>query len=186
LQLQFGKRGKYECRDLCTLFWYACDTLLNPWGTFGTPSHPSEASIFAFVACQSLDLQRYLRIASSWLFPGATNEGYTQASLRARLGGVGWRQALVVARPANLGALVAVAPMVKEMIADSARAGLVQQEVLIARLDSWVDQVTDAFLEDLDASEREKAEILGARERGGCQRVEPPSQRRWRRRTASP
>lgn len=91
------------------------------------------------------------------LFPGTTNEARTQASLRARLGGLGWRQASVTARPANLGALVTVGPMVKEMIADSARAGLLQEETLLPRLQSWVDQVTDAFLADLDESEREQA-----------------------------
>ena len=41
------------------------------------------------------------------LFPGVTSEGLEQASLSAKESGLGWRRALDVARPANLGGLIA-------------------------------------------------------------------------------
>jgi hypothetical protein len=92
------------------------------------------------------------------LFQGMTDEGHTQATLSAKEAGLGWREALDVARPAHLGCLVAVGPRVKAMIQSGAVAGLLPVASLERRLDGLVNAAETAFLATLDEIEKVKAE----------------------------
>ena len=49
------------------------------------------------------------------LFPGLTSESHEQATLAPAYGGLGWRRASEIARPANLAGLVAAGPKVRAM-----------------------------------------------------------------------
>ena len=92
------------------------------------------------------------------LFPGITSEGYIQASLNDKKGGVGWRQAIDVARPAHLGALIAAAPRLKAMFQDCQCAGLFNASPLEERLARRIGDAETAFLECLDEIEKVMAE----------------------------
>ena len=92
------------------------------------------------------------------LFSGLTAEGHMQAMLAADEGGLGWRLATSVARPANLGALVASAPKVRSMAAAAVHAGLLRAGQVEDHLESWTRRVEDAYLDELDEVERVKAE----------------------------
>ena len=92
------------------------------------------------------------------LFHGVTDEGHIQASLSDAEGGLRWRQAQDVARPAHLGSLVAVGPRVRTMIQTCVVAGLLPAASLERRLSAVVDAAETAYLASLDEVERVKAE----------------------------
>ena len=119
------------------------------------------------------------------LFPGITAEGHEQSALSVSEGGLGWRTASDVARPAHLGALVATGPRIRAMIHSAAEAGLLSLEKMEARLEDVTDSARAAFLERLDEVERVRAEEfidrakLAANEAfqrvvGGAASPEPP------------
>lgn len=91
------------------------------------------------------------------LFPGVTPEGFAQASLAPSLGGLGWRRACDTALPAHVGALVMAVPKVQSMIAEAARAGLVDSGALERRLQRQLDEAQAALMAELDASEQAEA-----------------------------
>ena len=99
------------------------------------------------------------------LFPGITAEGHRQAALGAAVGGLGWRSAVKTVLPANLAALVLVAPMVRSMAASASRAGLLRPGQLEGRLDEQLRTVRASYLGELDEVEKVKAEEF--LERGG-------------------
>ncbi len=92
------------------------------------------------------------------LFPGPTTEGHEQATLAASVGGLGWRRASDVARPANLGALVMATPKVHSMAQAAARAGLLSDGQVEALLAERLREVEEAYLHTLDERERIRAE----------------------------
>ena len=92
------------------------------------------------------------------LFSGLTPEGHDQAALCAALGGLGWRKASDIARPANLAALVQTSPLVRGMAAVAVQAGLLPVGQLEAQLESDTQRAEFAYLEGLDEVERVKAE----------------------------
>ena len=96
--------------------------------------------------------------AMARLFPGLTPESRAQATLAPPLGGLGWRRATDVARPANLGALVAVGPLVRSMAEAATHAGLLPPGAVEQVLEADAQAVAASFLEELDEIERVKAE----------------------------
>ena len=92
------------------------------------------------------------------LFPGTTAEGLCQAALAAPKGGLGWRWAVDVARPANLAALLAVGPLIRAMARDASFAGLIPHGPIEGCLEEATHVVTAAFCEGLHEKERTRAE----------------------------
>ena len=87
------------------------------------------------------------------LIPGFTEDSQKQATLSAGQSGTGCKRSVYVARLAHLGAVVAGAPWMREMIRDASNAGLLVAQTLFARLDMLVDNATAAFLENVDGTE---------------------------------
>jgi len=98
------------------------------------------------------------RASMERLFPGLTDEGFEQATLSAKESGLGWRQALDVARPAHLGALVAAYPRIKGMIKTCTEAGLLPTGNLENRLAELLRAAETAYFSVLDETEKIKAE----------------------------
>ena len=98
------------------------------------------------------------RLSLERVFPGLTNEGHSESTLSAAEGGLGWRQALDVARPAHLGGLIATAPRVKAMIQAGADAGLLPAATLGQRFDAIVTTEESAYLGELDEVDKVQAE----------------------------
>ena len=80
------------------------------------------------------------------LFPGLTVEGHQQATLGAAKGGLGWRRATEIARPANLGALIMAAPKVHTMAKAAVRAGLLPEGQIEALLAQRTQEVETAYM----------------------------------------
>ena len=97
------------------------------------------------------------RVELDRLFPGLTEESHSQASLGPSVGGLGWRRASEIARPANLGALIMAEPKVKSMAASAAHAGLLPAGQLEERLAAKIRRVEEAYLGSLDETERRQA-----------------------------
>ena len=94
------------------------------------------------------------------LFPGTTPEGQRQAALAAPKGGLGWRWAVDVARPANLAALLAAGPLVRSMARDASFDGLVPAGLIEDALDGATREVSAAFCDSLHEDERARAEAF--------------------------
>ena len=92
------------------------------------------------------------------LFPGMTDEGYLQAALGDSQAGLGWKQALDVARPAHLGGLIAAGPRVKAMFKACEVAGLLDAAALEDRLSRRLEAAKISFLANLDEVEKVLAE----------------------------
>jgi hypothetical protein len=97
------------------------------------------------------------RDAMDRLFPGLTPDGHDQASLAAAKGGLGWRKASDVARPANLGALVMATPKVQAMAQAAVRAGLLREGQIEQLLAARTQMVEGAYMNELHENERERA-----------------------------
>ena len=108
------------------------------------------------------------------LFPGLEPEGYQQASLAASLGGLGWRSAADVARPAHLAALVMATPKVHSMAGAAVRAGLLPEGRIEALLAERTAEVEAAYLRGLDEREKSRAEEF-------IQKVKRSAAEQWRR-----
>lgn len=80
------------------------------------------------------------------LFPGATDEGATQASSSAPADGHGWRRASDVAIAANIAALTAMSPLIRRIAEDATRAGLVPEGIVEAALDQATKEVGASFV----------------------------------------
>ena len=107
-------------------------------------------SLDAFDAAAAAEMDR--------LFPGLTPEGRAQAALGTPFGGLGWRRATDTARPANLGALVAVGPQVRSIAAAASHAGLLSPGQLEALLEAKTRRIEQAYLAELDEVDRVRAE----------------------------
>ena len=92
------------------------------------------------------------------LFPGIAAEGHEQATFAQTFGGLSWRRATDVARPAHLGSLVAVCPMVTDMCFQATKAGLLPAGVVERCLSEKVLRVRASYLDELDETEKVKAE----------------------------
>ena len=92
------------------------------------------------------------------LLPGVTEDGVQQAALSDKQGGLGWRQALDVARPAHLGGLIAAAPRVKSMFRACEQAGLLSASRLQDRLSRTLSAAEATYLQSLDEVEKVRAE----------------------------
>ena len=103
------------------------------------------------------------------LFPGTTPEGSTQASLNDKAGGLGWRRALDIARPAHLGGLIAVRPRIRAMFESCGVAGLLDAARLETRLDSLIADAKAAYLQTLDEVDAVRAEEFFARAQNAAQ-----------------
>ena len=91
------------------------------------------------------------------LFPGLSNESRDQATLAPAYGGLGWRRASDIARPANLAALVMARPIVRHMAAMAVHAGLLTPDLVEEHLDAKIRTVEQAYTQELDERERTRA-----------------------------
>jgi hypothetical protein len=113
-----------------------------------------------------------MREAMDRLFPGLTPECFEQASLGAFVGGLGWRKASDVARPANLAALIQAEPKLRAMMATAVHAGLLHAGQLEVRLAAKIQRAESAYLIGLDEVERVKATDF-------LSQVKDASERQW-------
>ena len=97
-------------------------------------------------------------LAMDRLFPGTTAEGLRQAALAAPKGGLGWRWAADVARPANLAAMLAAGPLIRAMARDASFAGLIPHGLIEHGLEEATRVMAVAFCEGLHEKERARAE----------------------------
>ena len=70
-------------------------------------------------------------------------------SMAAPKGGLGWRWAVDVARPANLAALLAAGPLIRAMARDASFVGLIPHGLIEGGLEEATHVVTAAFCEGL-------------------------------------
>ena len=106
------------------------------------------------------DFDARTRVEMDRLFPGLAAESHAQAALGPAVGGLGWRRATEIARPANLGALIMAEPKVRSMAASAAHAGLLRAGQLEGRLAAKIRRVEMAYLEGLDEVDRVQAADL--------------------------
>ena len=111
-------------------------------------------------------------LAMDRLFPGTTAEGLRQAALAAPKGGLGWRWAADVARPANLAAVLAAGPLIRAMARDASFAGLIPHGLIEDGLEEATRVMAVAFCEGLHEKERARAE-------GFLIRAEHAARRQW-------
>ena len=91
------------------------------------------------------------------LFPGFTEDSSEQATVSASQSGTGTTVHRMLPTPAHLGALIAAKPLVLHMSQGAAKAGLLPEQPLLARLDTSTETATAAFLDALDDSENPTA-----------------------------
>ena len=70
----------------------------------------------------------------------------TQATLSACQSGSGFKRARDFAAPAHLGALIAAKPRIQAVVRDAVRAGLLLEQILVARLSEVIETATSTYL----------------------------------------
>lgn len=128
-------------------------------------------SLHAFDAAMEWELDR--------LIPGLTEESHVQSALGIKIGGLGWRHASQIARPANLGALIMAEQKVKNVATAAVQAGLLRAGQVEGLLDAKIASVESAFLGSLDEAERVKAmDFLREAREASAEHLESPL--KWR------
>ena len=89
-----------------------------------------------------------------------TKEGYQQAAFVDTQAGLGWKQAIDVARLAHLGGLIAAAPRVKSMFKACEVAGLLSAAPFEDRLSIRMEAAKRSYLDTLGEVEQIVAEDL--------------------------